>query len=203
MTKVKICGVTNLEDARWALQCGADALGFVFAKSPRQVTARQARGIITQLGPWTTAGGVFVNDEFDRVMRIARECPLSAIQFHGDEDRAYVERFCDSPHKVIKAFRVDKYADFKDLKKFSRISDAFLFDTKTGGQYGGTGKSFEWVLLKLMSITKPFILSGGLNSDNVKKAVRCLSPYGVDVSSGVERSPGKKNRKLEGVYSKC
>ncbi len=192
MVRVKICGITNLEDAGAALDFGADALGFVFAESPRQVSQTTAKKIITKLGPWICAVGVFVNEKPGSILKIASECGLSAIQLHGNETSTDSRRL--SAYKIIKTFHVDEALDWKRLDGYP--ADAYLLDTKVKGRLGGTGKTFQWDLLKNRTLRKPFILSGGLHPKNVREAIQRLSPYGVDVSSGVEKAPGKKDRKL-------
>lgn len=191
MTKVKICGITNLGDAESAVADGADALGFVFAESPRRVSLAMAQKISRAVGPWVATVGVFVNESAENILRVASECRLSAIQLHGDEPASFLGRL--SGYKVIKAFRVSAPADLKRVCAYK--ADAYLFDTRVDGAYGGSGKSFDWKILRSRMILKPTILSGGLNAKNVKGAVRMLRPYGVDVSSGVEQSPGKKDLK--------
>lgn len=194
MVRVKICGITNLVDARAAVEAGADALGFVFAKSPRKISPEKAKGIIGAIGPWTASVGVFVNSTYGEIMRIACTAGLSAIQLHGDESPKLVERLKKTPFKVIKSIRVAGPEDLKDLSRFR--PDVFLFDAKVAGQYGGTGKRFDWTILKSKNSQRPFIISGGLSCENVAQAARTPSVYGVDVSSGVERSPGRKDKKL-------
>ena len=192
MVKVKVCGITNLKDAQAALEAGADALGFVFASSPRQVTIAQASKVVKALGPWVATVGVFVNETPESMIRTAAECGLSCIQLHGDENPLLTKKL--SSFKVIKAFRVDER--FKQSAMDRYDADAFLLDTKTKDLFGGSGKTFDWKLLDPKKIRRPFILSGGLHPKNVRRAVRALKPYGVDVSSGVERFPGKKDQKL-------
>ena len=192
MVKVKVCGITNLKDAQAALEAGADALGFVFAASPRKVTTAQASKIVKALGPWVATVGVFVNETPESMIRTASECGLSCIQLHGDENPLLTKKL--SSFKVIKVFRVDER--FKQSVMDRYDADAFLLDTKTKDLFGGSGKTFDWKLLDPKKIRRPFILSGGLHPKNVRRAVRALKPYGVDVSSGVERFPGKKDQKL-------
>jgi len=189
MTRVKICGITNLRDAEDALRFGADAIGFVFAKSSRRVSVSEAKRIACTLGPWVSTVGVFVNESTENILRVVSECRLSAVQLHGDEPPSQL--ICLRPARIIKAFRVSEKADLKATAGYE--ADAYLFDTKVNDVYGGSGKSFDWSLLKSSGIKKPCIISGGLNPDNVRTVVRRLAPYGVDVSSGVEKSPGKKD----------
>lgn len=192
MTRVKICGITNSEDARAALDAGADAIGLVFAKSPRRVSVKQAEEITRALGPWIAPVGVFVNASPDDILHTVRECRLSAVQLHGDETPADILKL--KGVRVIKAFRVGE--DLRPVTAQSYQADAYLFDTKVPGIYGGSGKSFDWSMLKAVAFDRPVIVSGGLDPKNVAKAIRAIRPYGVDVSSGVESAPGKKNAKL-------
>ena len=192
MVRVKICGVTSVRDAETALTAGADAIGLVFAPSPRRVTLAAAERIARAVGPWITTVGVFVNEELLNVIRVASTCRLSAIQPHGDESVEYVRRL--SPFKIIKAFRVGAGFEWGEVRRYEAA--AFLFDTKAGGKRGGTGRTFDWSLLTKRKFLKPVILSGGLNPKNVRQAVKAVSPYGVDASSGVESSPGVKDAGL-------
>ena len=190
MVRVKICGITTVSDALWALDFGADAVGLVFAKSPRQVSVRLAEKISRAVGPWMAVCGVFVDEPPVLVRRIAGDVGLSAIQLHGSEPPQEIGDY--KGLKVIKTFHVDEKFRLERLKSY-RKADAFLFDTKVGDRLGGTGKTFDWKVLKKISTEKPVIISGGLNPQNVAAAVRFFRPYGVDVSSGVEKKPGKKD----------
>jgi len=193
MTRVKICGITNIEDAHKALFYGASALGFVFyKKSPRYVSPSRAKKIIETLPPFISTVGLFVNQSERAVKDICRFTRIQTLQFHGDEKPLYCKRFTD--HKIIKAFRMEKYFDFHQLSKYK--VDAYLFDAFKEGEYGGTGISFDWTMLKDVKLTKPYILSGGLNPTNIAQALSVLNPYAVDVSSGVEKSPGIKDPRL-------
>ncbi|MDI3515997.1 MAG: phosphoribosylanthranilate isomerase [Thermotogota bacterium] len=188
---MKICGITNLQDAINAVEAGADAVGFVFfKKSKRFIEPSQARVITSQLPPFVYKVGVFVNEEPDVILETVRKVGLTAVQLHGDEPPHlcdYLGRFVE----VIKSFRI---AEGKDVEAFFSYQGIVpLFDTKVP-EYGGSGKTFDWLLLKpFASRLKYFILSGGLNPQNVKEAVATLAPYAVDVSSGVEIHPGKKD----------
>lgn len=194
MTKVKICGITNLEDALKAAYYGAWALGFIFyKKSPRYVSPSKARKIIEALPPFVTPVGVFVNLKERAVRDICKFARIQTLQFHGEETPVYCKRFKD--HKIIKAFRVkEKFFDISDTVKYK--VDADLFDTYQEGLAGGSGKTFNWDFVKGRKMGRPFILSGGLNPENIKKAIEAVSPYAVDVSSGVEKSPGIKDPRL-------
>jgi len=193
MTRVKICGITNVNDAQKAAHLGAWAVGFIFhKKSPRFVGPYKAQKIIAALPPFVTPVGVFVNQKEGAVMDIADFCRLSVLQFHGDEGPGYFRRF--KKYKTIKAFRVKEDFRSSDLKDYP--VDAFLFDSYVKDQYGGTGEAFDWSLIKpAKSLGKPIILSGGLNSANIKQAVEEVQPYAVDVSSGVESAPGQKDER--------
>lgn len=193
MVLVKICGITNGKDAVAAAEAGADALGFVFAKSPRRVTPAIARKIAALLPDHVEKIGVFVNEKPSVVRRVARLCRLSAVQLHGDESPADVRALKDL--HVLKAFRVDGGFDPAVLGRYG-AARAFLFDAKVPGAYGGTGKTFDWKILKRAAVRKPVVLSGGLNAKNVARAVKSVRPFAVDVSSGVEKSPGKKDPRL-------
>lgn len=192
MTRVKICGITNLEDALAAVEFGADALGFVFAESPRRVSPEIVAGIARSLPPFPPACvGIFVDESLEIVRKIARECQLSALQFHGKESPGYCRQFTI---KVIKAFRL------KDEKSLAVIpsyqTDAYLLDAYGEEIPGGTGKTFNWDLaLQVRELSRPIILAGGLTPDNVAEAIKKVSPYGVDVSTGIEMEPGKKDHK--------
>jgi len=194
MTKVKICGITNIKDALKAASLGADALGFVFyKKSPRFIGPYKAKKIIDQLPPFVTPVGLFVNQQEGAVRQIAEFCGITTLQFHGDESPAYVSRF--KKYHVIKAFRVQEKIDLAELKKYKEAS-AFLFDAYQEDAFGGSGKVFNWSLIKgAKSLNKPIILSGGLHYNNVVEAIEEVRPFAVDVSSGVEDSPGKKNER--------
>lgn len=190
---VKVCGITNVRDAAGAAEAGADAIGFVFAQSPRRVTPAAAKKIAASVSPDVEKIGVFVNEKPSVIRRIARQCGLAAVQLHGDETPADVRALKDL--HVLKAFRVDGSFDARVLKKYG-AAKAFLFDTKARGAYGGTGKTFDWKILKRAAVKKPVVLSGGLNPKNVARAARTVRPFAVDVSSGVEKAPGKKDLRL-------
>lgn len=188
MVKIKICGISNLEDAELAVELGADALGFVFAESPRHISAEVARAIIQSLPPFVSKVGVFVNEEERKVKEIAAICQLDALQFHGEESADYCQKF---EQKAIKAFRVGQDFDLSILGQYK--VDAYLLDTFAPDAYGGTGKIFDWNIAVEAKKYGRIILSGGLNPENVVEAVRLVQPYAVDVSSGVEAEPGKKD----------
>jgi phosphoribosylanthranilate isomerase len=186
---VKICGITNIEDALAAASLGVDAVGFVFAPSLRRVEPSTAREIIRRLPGLLVKVGVFVNQDFSEVEAIAAECDLSALQFHGDESPEYCERFS---LPTLKAIRIKNLDSLKEMERFPRSH--LLLDTFSSTQAGGTGVSFPWEIARTAKEGRDFILSGGLNPGNVREAIQYVRPFGVDVSSGVESMPGKKER---------
>jgi len=194
MTKIKICGITNKQDAINAAGLGVDMLGFVFFKrSKRNVEPKTVRDIVNELPPYIAKVGIFVDEDAKNVIDVAEDCSLDILQFHGSEDAAYCAGFKDS-YKVIKAFRI------KDKKSLNGINDYdadyYTLDTYSPDMAGGTGICFNWNILTGYEFLKPVILSGGLTPDNVIQAIEIVSPYGVDVSSGVEKLPGKKDLDL-------
>jgi len=193
MVRVKICGITNVRDARAAARLGADALGFNFyRRSPRFIQPARARAIIASLPPFLTTVGVFVNEDPQTIMEIARLCRLDAVQFHGDETPREVEAVRGVSR--IKAVRVRDRRDIGRCRRFA--VDAILLDAYLPDLHGGTGRSFDWGLAREAAQFGPIILAGGLNPQNVERAIREGQPYAVDVASGVEREPGKKDRNL-------
>jgi phosphoribosylanthranilate isomerase len=188
--KVKICGLTNVEDALAAVQAGADLLGFVlWEKSPRHVTIETAREIARQLPPATRRVGVFVDATVEQVMFAQRICDFSALQFHGQESPSFCRQFSVM---TIKAFRVRDAGSLQAMPAYD--TDAFLLDSQMEGRPGGTGVTFDWPLAAAAKkFNKPIFLAGGLTPQNVATAVRAAQPFGVDVSSGVEAAPGKKD----------
>ena len=181
--------MTQLKDALFAVEQGVDAVGFIFyKKSPRAVTMKTVREIITKLPPLVDTVGVFVNESVERVNKISDYCGLDLVQLHGEESPA----FCRKIHRrVIKAFRVKDLQSIKQLEKFS--VSGFLLDTFSDDLHGGTGKTFDWNLALPAKKMGPVILAGGLTPRNILQAVRQVRPYGVDVCSGVEKSPGIKD----------
>lgn len=189
-TFVKICGITNREDAEIAVISGADALGFVFyPKSPRFITTEDARKICEYIPGNILKIGVFVDAESVELAALRTENFLNYFQLHGDESPDFCRRF---PGKIIKAFRINNNFNKDVLKDYSTCS-MFLFDTKVEGLYGGSGIAFDWNILRSIPRSRPVILAGGLNEDNAAEAIRLVKPYMVDVSSSVESHPGKKD----------
>ncbi len=186
---VKICGVTNIDDARFALECGADAIGLNFyERSPRFVTIDRAVEIVSQLPEHKSKIGVFVNASRKRIREVTRAVSLSAVQLIGKEGPDDLINFESS---VIKVFRVYPGFEVEVLRNY--VVDAFLLDTYQDETYGGSGKTFDWNFAIAAKEYGKVILSGGLNPDNIEDAVRYVQPYGVDVSSGVELRPGRKD----------
>ncbi|MEW6381715.1 MAG: phosphoribosylanthranilate isomerase [bacterium] len=186
--RVKICGLTRAEDALKAAELGADALGFIFAESPRKVTPEAARAIIELLPPWVSRVGVFVDEDIRKVREIQDFCLLDYLQFHGHEDQDYCRQF---PGRAIKAFRIRQEADLAPLAGYSL--PAYLLDTFVQDRMGGTGQTFDWQLALLAKRHGRIILSGGLTPLNVAQAIQLVQPYGVDASSGLESCPGQKD----------
>jgi phosphoribosylanthranilate isomerase len=199
-TVVKICGITNAPDALAAAASGADALGLMFYEgSPRHITVKAAAEIARQLPPFVIKVGVFVNAPEDAVLRAIGECGLNILQFHGDETPEYCGLF---PVMTIKAFRVRDRESLKALADYQ--TDAFLLDAHTLGKLGGTGATFNWDLaIEARKLGRPIFLAGGLTPENVAEAVRRVQPYAVDVSSGVEFSPGKKDHQKVAAFIKA
>ena len=193
MTRVKVCGITRLEDAELAVELGAWALGFIlWPQSPRVADPAVAAGISAALRRRTERVGVFVNPTLDEVAHAADEIGLSHIQLHGDEGPAFcAEAGRRTGAKVIKAVRVSAAADFQDLERFH--TDFHMLDTAVRGMRGGTGETWDWALARSRRRRTPVILSGGLTADNVAAGIAAVEPYAVDVSSGVEAAPGVKD----------
>lgn len=191
MTRVKICGITQVEDAAAAVELGADALGFVFTSSPRQITPETARSITDNLPPYVVRTGVFVGDD-PRIPEIVDFCGLDVIQLHSGYSAGFAERL--QPRRIVLGVRMKDESSLSDIPGL-RWATAVLLDAFSPDAAGGTGKTFDWALAQKAShLGKPVILSGGLTPGNVQEAILRVRPYAVDVSSGVERSPGIKDR---------
>jgi phosphoribosylanthranilate isomerase len=189
-TRVKICGITNLADALAAVAAGADVLGLNFYEgSPRHVSIKTAAEIANQLPPFVMRVGVFVNAPEEFILRAIGECGLSLLQFHGDEPPEFCAQF---GLMTMKAFRIRDESSLAKLPTFS--TDAYLLDAYSPEARGGTGEKFNWDLaIEAQKFGKPVFLAGGLTPGNVADAVRKVRPFGVDVASGVESAPGKKD----------
>jgi len=201
MVRVKICGITNLDDAIMVVEEGADALGFVFFRESRRYIEPGLAGDISRaVPPLVCKVGVFVNEKEENILRIVNMVGLDAIQLHGDESPEFCARLAEHV-KVIKAFRVSKEEDVEASFKYTNILP--LFDTRSS-QYGGSGMTFDWrILCRYREKLRYFVLSGGLTPANVGEAIRMLSPYAVDVSTGVESSPGKKDKCKVEAFIRC
>ncbi|GAD63668.1 phosphoribosylanthranilate isomerase [Aquipseudomonas alcaligenes] len=195
--RVKICGITRLEDALAAAAAGADAIGLVFyAKSPRAVDIEQARAILAALPPFVTSVGLFVDAERSELERILASVPLDLLQFHGDESVQQCEAF---GRPYIKALRVKAGDDIAAQVARYPSAQGILLDAYVEGVPGGTGEAFDWSLIP-QALSKPLILAGGLRPDNVAEAVSRVRPYAVDVSGGVEASKGVKDVEKVGAF---
>lgn len=196
MTRVKICGNTNYENARMAVELGADYLGFIFVpSSKRAIVVDKAGEILSKLKGFENIVGVFCNQPKKEVEDIARKLSLKYLQFHGEETALYCESFEAKGFEVIKTFHVKDAMSLKRIDEYN-IS-AFLFDTYSQSEKGGTGIAFHWDLIE----DRPYVhdklfLAGGLNTQNIAQAIRQVRPFAVDVASGVESAPGIKDPKL-------
>ncbi len=192
--KIKICGIKSAEVASRVISLGAHAIGFVFAKSVRQVSLDTAREIVSSLPPMVQTFGVFVNPSIEEVEDVI-SCGIDIIQLHGDEPVDFCKRFSS---RLVKAIRIKCVEDIHSAKEYEPVVRAFLVDAWTDDAYGGTGKVADWDLASraVQLLDRPVILAGGLNAGNVTEAIRIVQPYGIDVSSGVESSPGEKDISL-------
>jgi len=189
MIKIKICGITNLDDAMAAANAGADALGFNFyKKSPRCIDPAKAAEIIQQLPPFMVPVGIFVNEREEKIREILAVTGVQAVQLHGDESPEFCQRFGG---RVIKAFQVKDKESLKNMAHY-RVG-AFLLDSYRDGIRGGTGTTFDWHLAVVAKTFGRVILAGGLNPENVAEAVKLVQPYGVDAAGGVEKETGIKD----------
>ena len=190
--RIKICGITNLDDALAAVDYGTDALGFVFFKqSPRYIPYKKAAAIIAKLPPCTTTIGVFVNEDPEQIEKTIAITGIDVVQLHGNESPEKVA----FSRRIIKAIRVKSLESLDPLIHFKDWVSAFLLDTYTPDIFGGTGQIFNWDIAVEAKQFGRIILAGGLTPDNIAEAVRWVKPYGIDVSSGVESNKGKKDYK--------
>ena len=190
MIRIKVCGITRVEDALVAARCGADAVGLVFYKqSPRYVTTKQAKQVVDALPPFVTVVGLFVNSEVELIREIMASVPLDMLQFHGDESPEFCGQFA-LPY--LKAIRVKAGVDLLQCASDFDSAKGLLLDAHVDGIPGGTGTAFDWTLIP-SELPLPLILSGGLALGNISAAIKQVKPYAVDVSSGVEASKGIKD----------
>lgn len=197
-TRIKMCGFTRPQDAAEAVRLGVDALGVVLAPSPRQVTIEQAREVLGNVPPGVARVGVFVDADPEFVTEAVVRIGLTAVQYHGSETPA---QCAAAPAPVIKALRVGTVFDYGMVEPFQAQVAALLLDKYDSQQAGGTGKKFEWNLITELSGRAPTFLAGGLTPLNVAQAIAVVHPFAVDVSSGIERSPGVKDHELMHAFA--
>ena len=198
MVRVKVCGITRRTDAQLAARLGAWAIGLVFADSPRRVTRDGAREIIEHLDLHVLRVGVFVDWAEDRIVETVRHAGLDVVQLHGDESPDLCRRLKGQGIKVIKAIRVGGRESLEKIRLYEEACDFLLLDTFVEGKAGGTGKPFDWALAREAKsmTTRPMLLSGGIAPGNAKEALEGVSPFALDLSSGLEEAPGRKSPKL-------
>lgn len=202
MVRVKVCGIRSKEEALWCLQAGVHALGLVFyAPSPRYVSIELARELVRSTPPLVLWVGVFVDEPPEKVLEVSRWVGLNTVQLHGSEPPGVCQLLQEEGFKVIKAIRVSEAEDLKGWEAYKGKASALLLDTKVKDKPGGSGCSFNWKLTEVIRDV-PLILAGGLNPHNVKEAIKTVRPFGVDVSSGVEEAPGRKNPRLIQAFMK-
>jgi len=199
VTKIKICGLTREQDIDTANLALPDYIGFVFAKSKRQIDEKKAKELKDRLNPVIKTVGVFVNEEIEKIIELCNRQVIDMIQLHGDESEDYIKRLKNYvSNKIVKAVRVK---DLKDIKKAVEFPvDYLLFDAYHEKEYGGTGRTFDWSVIP--HINKPFFLAGGINSCNIVNAIKRHKPYCIDISSGVETNGYKDPNKIMDVVAK-
>jgi phosphoribosylanthranilate isomerase len=191
MVRVKICGITNRRDALMAVDLGANALGFVFAPSPRQISPEAVRVVAEALPPFVQTVGVFVNEDLPVIRKIMDFCGLNLIQLHGNESPEFCRELMP---QTIKAFRLKNGSSLVPIRRYTGQVKAIVLDAYQKGIKGGTGRVFDWNLgVRAGELGIPIILSGGLTPSNIQSAISAVKPYAVDVSSGIEERPGKKS----------
>ncbi|MCD6389247.1 MAG: phosphoribosylanthranilate isomerase [Desulfobulbaceae bacterium] len=190
-TRIKICGMTDQNEAAHAITCGVDALGFIFfQKSPRNIDPDRARNIIKTFPPFVDAVGVFVNEDPEVVAEIVKYCRLTTVQLHGSESPEYCQQI---PCRIVKAFQVAPSMTPDDLSAYDDVVSGFLLDTYHKEIKGGTGETFDWSRVAKLRPKKPVILAGGITPDNAAEAIHQVTPYGIDANSGLETAPGRKD----------
>ncbi len=195
MTKIKICGITNPEDAKYAVLFGVDYCGLIFAPSPRQIIKETALRIIKETPNFSNYVGVFLNQKKKFIEEICSYANIKIVQLHGDETPAFCNYFIKRGYDVIKVFRVKDKQTLSEIKRYNKVN-LILFDTYSDIQYGGTGNVFDWSILKdsMELKNKKIIVSGGVCSENVKKLIDMVNPYAVDASSKLESETGNKDK---------
>ena len=194
-----MCGTTRLKDAEYAVALGVDALGFIFVKkSPRCISRECAASIIRALPPFITPVGVFVDSPVEEIKDIVKGCGLTQVQLHGNEEPPFCAELkrWNRGLSICKAFRLGVGHVPDSIDSYSSMVDSILLDTWIKGVAGGTGRPFDWDLVHALALSRPLILAGGLNPDNVVTAIRAVSPYAIDINSGVEEAPGIKDHQL-------
>lgn len=190
-TRIKVCGITNQKDARAAVAAGADAIGFIFVpQSPRVADPDLVRAITGELPPFIDSIGVFCDEKIEIVEEIVNYCNLTLVQLHGSESPEYCKNISC---RVIKSFSIHPESGKEELAAYSDVVSGFLLDTYHKDMAGGTGMVFDWKLVRQIQPPGPIILAGGLNPENVGEAIRQVKPFAVDVNSGVEYQPGRKD----------
>jgi len=190
-TMIKVCGMTRSRDIKFAVNIGVDAIGFILAESSRQVNLERVRELTEKMPPFIDRVAVVVNPTKSEVAEVTNSGLFDYIQFHGSEE---VELISSTTLKSIKAISIAGKDDLKKIEKYKNTADFLLFDTKIGNQTGGTGRSFDWSLIRDLEI--PYILAGGLGNENINEALQRLNPAAVDINSRIENEPGKKNHRL-------
>ena len=196
-TRIKVCGMTDQADVGLAVAAGVDALGFIFAeKSPRRVEPDKVKALIGLVPPLVDTVGVFVNADPDLVADIIKYCGLTMVQLHGEEPVDYCELM---PVRVLKSFAVGQGEVNPDIDRYDNVVQGYLLDTYHEKMAGGTGQSFDWGIVDGLNIPGPVFLAGGIGPENVEEAINAVRPFAVDVNSGVEIEPGKKDS--EKIYA--
>ncbi|MBU1862579.1 MAG: phosphoribosylanthranilate isomerase [Candidatus Omnitrophica bacterium] len=195
MTKVKICGITNADDAQFAISCGADYVGLIFAPSKRRIIKETAMRILKKTKNFNTYVGVFLNGRKKEIEEICSSVGIRIVQFHGEETPAFCNYFINRGYDVIKAFRIKNIDSFDAVRQYEKVTK-FLFDTFSIEEHGGTGKVFDWSLVKKIDFLKDrdVFISGGISADNAFEVIRALNPYAIDASSQLEIKPGVKDK---------
>lgn len=197
MARIKICGITNVQDALWAANLGVDFIGLNFYKqSLRKVSLAMAKNIVNELPSFVKVIGVFVDEDLRTVRKIVSVCHLDMVQFHGNESPQCCSEiyFPNAELKIIKAFRIKDENSLQNMGEYSDFVNYYLLDTYVPEKAGGTGETFNWEFaLKAKKFGRPIFLSGGLTPDNVKEAIEKVHPFSVDVASGVEKTPRRKS----------
>lgn len=199
MPKIKLCGLTRQSDIDAVNIANPDYIGFVFAKSRRQINEEKAKQFKQFLSPYIQVVGVFVNEKIEKIINLCNSNIIDMIQLHGDEDNEYIRKLKECvPNKIIKAVRVKESQDVE--RAIEIVADYILFDTYHREQYGGTGETFDWNLIS--KVDKPYFLAGGINADNIYEAIKLCNPFCIDISSGVETNGYKDPKKILHIIDK-